>query len=70
MKSGNKRIYTLKKERSLVLNNTKNGVSVSNINKDFGLYSSLKIIGKKYGYFRRLIVAKKNRKNIYTQRSS
>ena len=64
VKSGKKRVYKLKKERSLVLNATKNGINVSNINKDFGLHKSIKIIGTKYGYFRRLFVTRKNRKNI------
>ncbi|MBN1253432.1 MAG: SpoIID/LytB domain-containing protein [Bacteroidales bacterium] len=64
VKSDNKRIYSLKKERSLILNTTKNGISLSNMNKDFGLHNSIKIIGKKYGFFRKLFVAKKNRNHI------
>jgi len=53
VKSGKKRLYKLKNERSLIFNNTKNGISVSNVNKDFGLHKSIKIIGKKKGLFKK-----------------
>ena len=64
LKAGNKRIYKLKKQRSVILNNTKSGISVSNIKKDFGLHKSITIIGKQHGFFKRLFNAKKNILNV------
>ena len=52
VKSGNKRLYSLKEGRSLILKTTKLGVNVSNAKKDYGLYKDIRIIGKK-GLFKR-----------------
>ena len=64
IKTANKRVYTLKKDRSLILKSTKLGVNISNEKKDFGLYEEISIVGRKIGYFKRLFIPHNQRKNI------
>lgn len=64
IKSGKKRVYTLKKDRSLILNTTKLGVNVSNAKKDYGFHEELSIVGRKVGLFKRIFIPPKNRKNV------
>jgi len=50
VKSQNKAIYRLKKDRSIILNYANGFINVSNAKKDFGLHSQLFIEAKKYKY--------------------
>lgn len=52
VKSGNKRLYTLKGGRSLILKATKLGANVRNSKKDYGIHDEITLIGKK-GIFKR-----------------
>ena len=64
VKVGEKRVYTLKKDRSLILKSTKLGVNISNEKKDFGLHEEISIIGRKAGFFKRIFIPRNQRKNI------
>ncbi|MEN8121521.1 MAG: SpoIID/LytB domain-containing protein [Bacteroidota bacterium] len=64
VKSGRKRLYTLKRDRSLILNTTKFGINVSNAKKDYGFHNKISIVGRKVGLFKRIFIPPKNRNNI------
>ena len=50
IKCGDKSIYRLKKNRSIILNYANGYINVSNAKKDFGLYKNVTIINKKYKF--------------------
>ncbi len=64
VKSGKKKLYTLKSERSLILKQTKLGISASNAKKDYGLHKNIFIVGKKPCLLKRIFIAKEKRSNV------
>jgi stage II sporulation protein D len=50
IKSGNKTIYRLKNDRSIILNSVNGFINASNARKDFGLFTELNITSKKYKF--------------------
>lgn len=50
IKSGNKTLYRLKSDRSVIVNLTKNYISISNSKKDFGLHKEVEIVAKRYKF--------------------
>ncbi|MFN8255785.1 MAG: SpoIID/LytB domain-containing protein [Bacteroidales bacterium] len=50
IKSGNKTIYRLKKERSVIVNIYKSNINLSNARRDFGLFNEISVYSKNYSY--------------------
>lgn len=50
IKSDGKRVYKLKKDRSIILNYKNGHINISNSKKDFGLHKNIEIIARRYKY--------------------